>query len=252
MNRKPTPEEFLKEKKDTMWMMARFPFPEDEDVFALNNFRVIPKVVVYKNEEHFNIINLREFGILDEVLKSKCLEIGCGAGKGLEQLYDHGTGTFCALEPEMEAFEFVTNKFKDKDILVINKTFEEAKFQPEIFDFIYSHHVIEHIRNPLLLIEKSKEWLKVGGKLMVSSPNADGFHPRVFGIDKWRNTFQTHVWLPGKNMLFKILERSGFKILKFITYGGFEAPRNIFGNIGNWLLKKFNMGDLISILAEKI
>tara|TARA_Y100000310_G_C20686545_1_gene819388 strand:+ start:726 stop:1511 length:786 start_codon:yes stop_codon:yes gene_type:complete len=253
---KQTQEDFEKERDDTIWMMARFPFPKD--IFLLNKHRILPgdgDVKSAMSKEDLTIFNLEELGVLSDVLYSSepCLEIGCGMGVALEYLANNGNGTYYSLEPEEEAFDFVKKRLdKNKNIIILKEKIEEKKFESGFFDFIYSHHVIEHIENPMIMLEKSREWLKKGGKLIISSPNAEAFHPKFLGIDKWRMRFPTHIWLPGKSNLFRILEANGFKILKYITYGGFVAPRNIFKNIGNWLLKKWNLGDNIVILAEKI
>ena len=256
---KPTSKEFLKEREKTLWMVARFPFPNNATV--LNTYRVLPECFdnFYKKEEHINLINFKEMGIFDDVINNtkRCLEIGCGGGKAIQQIYDlnragNGIKTiYSALEPEPEAFEFATDYLKGKDILIVNKTIEKAKFKAGSFDFIYSHHVFEHLKTPMIMIEKSYKWLVKGGKMMVSSPNADAFHPKFFDINKWRNTFSTHVWLPGKKTFCKLMEETGFKVVKFFTYGGFVAPRNIFKEFGNWLLKKTNMGDNMVVLLEK-
>lgn len=241
------------EKRDTMWMMARFPFPKN--AMSLNKNRVIPpNPDSYKNVLHENIINFKELGILEDVLKDgiKVLEIGCGTGKTLFYLDKHGKGIYYGLEPEGEAYSFISNRLRSgMKIKLCRKTIEEVNFEQGTFNFVYSHHVFEHIENPLEMLEKSKKWLKPDGKIILSCPNIDGFIPKHYGVCNWRLTFPTHVWLPGKSSLFRIFNRVGFEIEKYFTYGGFPAPRNFAKNIANKLFKKFGLGDQIVILARK-
>jgi len=61
-------------------------------------------------------------------------------------------------------------------------------FPDNYADLILSHHLIEHLENPIEHIKECKRILKVGGKLIVHYPHYSnpeaffGFHKRYFGM----------------------------------------------------------------------
>lgn len=59
---------------------------------------------------------------------------------------------------------------------VVHALFEE--FQPdELFDNIVLGHVLEHVRDPVDILSRTKQWLKPGsGRLFASVPNARSLH----------------------------------------------------------------------------
>lgn len=56
----------------------------------------------------------------------------------------------------------------------------DAPFQPESFDAITCFDVLEHVYQPLLVLEKVRQWLKPGGIFYVLVPNIDSAEARIF------------------------------------------------------------------------
>lgn len=70
-------------------------------------------------------------------------------------------------------------KIPDRGNLVkINALFEE--FQPQqLFDSIILEHVLEHVDNPVGLLERVKNWLAPDGRLFLGVPNGNSIHRLV-------------------------------------------------------------------------
>jgi 2-polyprenyl-3-methyl-5-hydroxy-6-metoxy-1,4-benzoquinol methylase len=66
-------------------------------------------------------------------------------------------------------------KCKFPTINVINELFENATLDAK-FDNIILGHVLEHVDNPLLILELIKKWLNPGGIVLCAVPNARSIH----------------------------------------------------------------------------
>lgn len=77
----------------------------------------------------------------------------------------------------IEGSEFFARELNIKfpTINVINELFEDAKLDAK-FDNIVLGHVLEHVDNPVLILELIKKWLKPGGIVLSAVPNARSIH----------------------------------------------------------------------------
>jgi SAM-dependent methyltransferase len=97
------------------------------------------------------------------------LEIGCGEGRGVEQLLPLSE-SYIGLDKIAEVIEMLRAKFPNVD-------FRKAVIPPfdgffdESFDTIVSFQVIEHIANDRLFLKEIYRLLKPGGKAIISTPN---------------------------------------------------------------------------------
>lgn len=64
---------------------------------------------------------------------------------------------------------------KYPQIKVINSLFEDAEVNSK-FDNIILGHVLEHVENPKVVLEKVKSWLKPNGVVICAVPNARSIH----------------------------------------------------------------------------
>ena len=59
-----------------------------------------------------------------------------------------------------------------ENVTKINSLFED--FNPkQKFDSIIMEHILEHVENPIELINKAKTWLSAEGKIFIGVPNGD-------------------------------------------------------------------------------
>ena len=101
-----------------------------------------------------------------KLVSGRVLEIGTGTGYGVDIIAPN-------------ASEFVTlDKYRSErvDSLPTNVRFVEATvpplpFEDEMFDYVVSFQVIEHIKHDKKLVSEVMRVLRPGGKFIVSTPN---------------------------------------------------------------------------------
>ena len=135
--------------------------------------------------------------------KTKVLDLGCGEGTFLEQLYpykhritgldisDHNISRFKRIHPGIKI-----EKGDAKDL----------KFKDKSFDIVFSNAVIEHVGNFDEQFKYANEVKRVGKKYFITTPN------------KWF-PFEPHYRLP----LFQFIPKSIQRILaKHFSIGNYE------------------------------
>ncbi|BBM89552.1 methyltransferase [Spirochaetota bacterium] len=257
------------------FMMAQLPFNREELV-GLNE----PRAALMDDEANLRITrrNLEELRVRAEILAEHTafLEIGCGRGYVLADLYKQGNGLYLGLEPIPTQFKIAKQtlaqlkrdvkttsslvaRFKAAakfvkqrgPLPVWNTTLEKFNVKKGTLTHIYSYHVIEHLENPLLMIEKAYEWLMPGGKLMITCPNVGGAMASK-NFATWRCNIRAHRWLPDVTSLVRMIEAEGFLLRKVFTYGGYPRPRSLVKSVANMYYKWQNKGDVLCLMAEKL
>jgi SAM-dependent methyltransferase len=90
---------------------------------------------------------------------ARVLDFGCGDGKFLDRLQDRGWETY-GIEPAMSV-AFTRHKRLDVPP-------EDASFH-----FVIVHHVLEHVPEPLMLLQQLARSMRVGGVIFISLPRVD-------------------------------------------------------------------------------
>lgn len=116
---------------------------------------------------NFMIKSFEQFFIV-----GNALELGSFKGDFTKKIISYFSDITC-VEASDEALLVAQKEIDNKNIVFINKTFEEAKL-PLKYDNIILTHVLEHIDNPVALLKKiNEEWLSEKGRLFLACPNAN-------------------------------------------------------------------------------
>ena len=162
-------------------------------------------------------------------LKILSMSLGGGYVKNISNYYEK-----YGIEPDVEAAKIAKNNvdylFKDR--------FENVKFNNSTFDVVFAHHVIEHIENPIGFVHKINAILKVGGKLIIGTPNFDSGAARRYGQRYRMLNDPTHISLFSELGLRELLSDHGF-FVEYVDYPYFET-------------KYFNEHELLRILDKDI
>jgi len=108
----------------------------------------------------------------------RLLDLGCGCGEKAAFLRDRLKLDVTGLEPNSAAAERSRTVFK---VDTINDFFPTKAIQPKSFDFIYFNHVIEHVPEPVQLLNAISDALKPGGWLIGETENITCPSARLFG-----------------------------------------------------------------------
>lgn len=156
--------------------------------------------VDYKNYEQdqkytdfaplFRNIFLKRYKIITSFKDSqgKILEIGSSTGELLDIFSKNGWDAW-GVEPSHSS-----RLAKSKKLKILNTTFEKAKLEESFFDVVVINHTLEHVDNPLLVLEKSYKVLKKGGIIYIDVPNFASLSAKIAGknwkfLHPWEHTY---------------------------------------------------------------
>ena len=157
---------------------------------------------------------MREARALVEAARpgSLALDVGCGPGQMLERLRDAGwTGPLRGIEPHAQvAHETSMRVGVPVDVAPVEALPEDI---PPA-GLIILRHVIEHVRDPLAVLEALAAALEPGGVLYLGTPDARSLAARAFG-PSW------HGWDPPRHLVVMprdavrtLLARAGFELIR--------------------------------------
>jgi SAM-dependent methyltransferase len=137
----------------------------------------------------------------------RLLDIGCGNGKYLDFMRSRGwdvagvdTGPGCAFPRDV------------LKIPVYNGHLWDHKFPDDSFDVITLWFVIEHVWDPVRLMEECRRILKPGGQIIISTLNSASFEAKWFKRYWWHLLAPEHLSQFDPHSLGVLISRTGFEI----------------------------------------
>lgn len=142
---------------------------------------------------------------LDGMTPGKLLEVGCGNGKRLARLRTLGWDVI-GQEIDPVAAAYVR---REKGIDVHLGALETLPGS-ERYDAVILSHVIEHVHDPVVLLNHCYRLLRKGGALVMLTPNADSLGHHTFG-GGWRGLEPPrHLHLFTFHTLTQLMCKAGF------------------------------------------
>lgn len=190
------------------------------------------------------------------------LDVGCGAGYFLDAALDAGANCD-GLEPSEDVRIDTSKKI---GINISDKAIED--FNPKNnYDILTSFDVIEHVKNPMSMFSHMNRLLKKNGVLLLFTPNFDSFGVKVARENSNLVSPGAHLMLFTEKSMKLALEKSGFEIVYYKTYGldiddilslkkVNDKNENIFLN--DWkeelqaIIDAANCGTYMRVIAKKI
>lgn len=218
-----------------------------------------------EEEQLFKNIFLRRVKEISKFIKSgKVLEIGCSTGIMLSLFKNKGF--------EVEGVEIsrkAAKKAKARGINVNVAFFEKINFNQK-FDLVILNHTLEHMENPLKVLQKVKTILKPKGLLMIDLPNFDSPVAR-FLKKRWMHLLpDEHLWhfTPRAfEILFKKMDLKILKIKKASGIWDFSNPykevfqslisfkkrffKNVLTAAPSLVITKLNKGSDLLVISRK-
>lgn len=133
---------------------------------AINNYYNNFYAELAKIDAKYNDFNkIKEF--LPNLPKhSQILDVGCGCGMVSQELIDLGMDVY-GIEINEDALKILKKKgFKT----IKHDVTEKIPFQDNYFDIILLLDILEHVFNPLQLLQEANRLLKKGGAVIISTP----------------------------------------------------------------------------------
>ena len=140
------------------------------------------------------------------VAGGKILDIGCAIGKDLDIYKGLGWETY-----GVEINAAAADVARSKGHQVFTGTLEAANFPACSFDAVTLWDVMEHVHDPVATLTSISRVLKVGGRLLIRTPNSDSFQAHYFG-DRWGAGahIPQHLFLFSPNTLSGVARKAGF------------------------------------------
>jgi len=143
----------------------------------------------------------------------RVLDIGCGQGVFLEMMRDRGFEV-CGVELGEESSRIAR---EERGLSVVTGDLSDLDVEKESFDAVLMSHLIEHVEDPIALLERVRDLLRPGGVALLSLPNYRCIERRVFGANWYPWCLPVHLYHFDKHSIRRAAERAGL-IVEKITY----------------------------------
>ena len=114
-----------------------------------------------------------EANVLNIMLKcvegKKVLDLGCGTGRGIKQLYGLNAGEVYGVDVSEKMLEIAKKKFKTANLVLADS--EKLPFEYESFDVVTGLFLIVHIGDLRKTFDEAYRVLKKGGVFILSNIN---------------------------------------------------------------------------------
>lgn len=141
--------------------------------------------------------------------KGNVLDIGCATGRFLSFAAQRGWGVL-----GVESSSKLARYARDNHGLPVTVGFFENIEFDRRFDLVTMFQLIEHVRNPRLVIRKSHEIIKKGGFLILQTPNIESLEAKIFRRDYNMLTPPGHLYYFSPRTLSRLVESEGFRIVR--------------------------------------
>lgn len=146
------------------------------------------------------------------------LDVGCATGYFADQLREKKCVTYGVEVDENAAFH--ARKFCKKVYIEDVTMFSLSKTHHRFYDYILLLDVLEHLKNPLIVLEKLKIYLKKKGKIIVSVPNFAHISVRInlllgrFNYSEFGILDKNHIRFFTKESFLELFKIAGLRLEK--------------------------------------
>jgi len=139
----------------------------------------------------------------------RLLDVGCAAGTFLDVVKRECPNIGVLEGLEISEAAALVAKRKGYDVQI--STIEGAELASERYDVICLQQVIEHVHKPRAVLSKLRNSLKVGGRLILETPNLHSWDHRFFRNGYWEGYhIPRHFNLWTVDGMTRILRESGY------------------------------------------
>jgi SAM-dependent methyltransferase len=215
-----------------------------EETFFLQEYKDVYGVDYLADRDNISRIARARLEIIERYKPSgKLLDVGCAAGFLLDEARQRGW------EPKgVEISRFASDYARQTLHLdVFTGPLEAAKFPDHEFDVVVLYFVLEHLRDPLFLLQEIGRILQPGGLLSIAVPNIAGLYFRL-NQGAWiaeRVRHQSHFYEFSPRTLRRMLARAGLQTVALTSEGRYTRGHML----ANWV-KRLHLGNVL--LAQAV
>jgi SAM-dependent methyltransferase len=142
--------------------------------------------------------------------KDSFMEVGCDVGYLLEVAQTDGFAQIYGCEPNPLARQRAS---KLRNSVISDLFYEQWELPHDHFDALTLIHVVDHLVDPMRVLEKARTELKAGGILFAVVHDVECLLARVTG-ERFPPFNLYHHYFFSKSTLRKLLEAAGFQVLE--------------------------------------
>ncbi len=158
----------------------------------------------------------------------KLLDVGCGRGNFLAAMTKLGFNVYGTELTESSAARS-RRKFPDR---VFTGDVTSLKLDDNSFDMVTLWHVVEHLRDPALVLKEVHRILKPGGRVVLAQPNIDSLQAALGGSKWFHLDIPRHLFHFSPRSLRHLLTKTGFTVIRESQY---SIEQNPFGLLQSFL-----------------
>lgn len=208
------------------------------DLYSFFNYQIEEKKL---KKRFFRLAEI----VLAFVSEGKLLDIGAGYGLFSTILSRLGNFRVEIIEPLVEPHYLRTNKINFINHKITYQKFLENKTDKK-FDLILMIDILEHFKNPLNILKKTKKYLKNNSYLVIQTPNYQSLMAKICRQWSWWMV-EDHKVIFSPKSIRGILDKVGFKVVFFKTYEDWDDfKKNLDGNFSQ--IKISPMRKMIKLL----
>jgi len=190
------------------------PSSDDLDVIYPPNYYALSgpsNPLVARVQRHWEAGKVRLYREAIGSGRRRILDIGCGNGRFLEMLRDHGDPRWELVGVDFD--ERAVKQCREAGFEAHAVRVEDYTAEREAFDGIVMLQLIEHVDDPVKVAARAFDLLEPGGCFIVETPNLAGLDYRLFQGRTWGHYhFPRHWNLFSTESLHRMLAGQGFRI----------------------------------------
>ncbi len=144
----------------------------------------------------------------------KILDLGFGEG-GLLQIAEQQGWQCYGTEISPRSLEYGGQQ----GWIVTDNAENDERFTPQRFDVVTMIELLEHVPNPQEILQAAAHWLRPGGLLYLTTPNARSLNQRLLGLDWSVFSPPEHLVIWSPKGIQHALHSAGFQSLRIRTEG---------------------------------
>jgi len=149
----------------------------------------------HKDRYNFAASELKALGCSNGAI----IDSACGTGYGTRIISDTLDTKVSGLDIDPRAVKYANNKYASSNtIFKVGDLLSQNAFEKSSIDYFVSFETIEHVPDPIQILENISHWMKKNGVLIISTPNKWGLTPFHF-FDYDYDSFIEHL-----SMFFEI------------------------------------------------
>jgi len=139
---------------------------------------------------------------------SRILDVGCGAGRLLVNMWNWGFQQLIGVEPHLD-----TELRFAGGVRILKGVVEDVE---GVFDLVMFHHSFEHMPDPLSALRDTFRLLAPGGRVLIRIPVADSEAWRIYGADWVQFDAPRHLFLHTRSSIHSLADQAGFKVEEIV------------------------------------